>query len=271
MSFNSPTRNVWKATKLATATTRLAFLVAITPYAEAQLPATVRPEFEVASVRANKSGPPVVYRDPFVVAPGGRFTATNVTLADLIIFSYHVPQIQIQGGPRWFTSDRFDVIAKADANDGELRPRDVLRRVQSLLEDRFKLILHRTMRVMNVLALTVGSDQPRIQESGETEGEPNVRGGERGQMYFHKQPVVGLTSTMANILNAPVVDRTGLSGRFDFTLDPVKYASPTPGVYENYGDLLLTAVREQLGFKVERQKASLEILVIDHVERPTEN
>jgi uncharacterized protein (TIGR03435 family) len=127
------------------------------------------------------------------------------------------------------------------------------------------------MRVMNVLALTVGSDQPRIQESGETEREPNVRGGERGQMYFHKQPVVGLTSTMANILNAPVVDRTGLSGRFDFTLDPVKYASPTPGGYENYGDLLLTAVREQLGFKVERQKASLEILVIDHVERPTEN
>src|SRR5271168_1866116 len=97
MSFSSPTPNVWNATKLATATTRLVFLVAITPCAEAQLPANVRPEFEVASVKPSKSGPPVVYRDPFVVSPGGRFTATNVTLADLITFSYHIPQIQVQG------------------------------------------------------------------------------------------------------------------------------------------------------------------------------
>jgi uncharacterized protein (TIGR03435 family) len=85
-------------------------------------------------------------------------------------------------------------------------------------------------------------------------------------------PLTGLVNTLANILHTPVVDGTGITGAFDFTLDPLQLSDPAqPVTPDGWPDLVLAAVREQLGFKLEKQKAALEITVIDHAEQPTDN
>jgi uncharacterized protein (TIGR03435 family) len=85
-------------------------------------------------------------------------------------------------------------------------------------------------------------------------------------------PIVGLVNTLANILHTPVVDGTKMTGVFDFTLDPMKFAGRTQqGSLDSYPDWVLAAVQEQLGFKLETKQAPLEITVIDHAEQPTDN
>lgn len=241
----------------------------ITIAAQTQAPA--RRKFEVASIRQTNSGPPAVYKDPFVFSQGGRFTATNVTLTDVIVMSYKTRRIQMRGGPAWIDSDRFDIIAKADETDGEVKPEQWAPMVQALLEDRFKLMLHRETQERTVLALVVGKTAPKLLPAKEAEKKALVPGA-GGQMNFQNMPIVGLVNTLANILHTPVVDGTGIRGSFDFTLDPMQYADTsqplTPGTWP---DLVLTAVRDELGFKLEKQKASLEITIIDHAEKPTGN
>src|SRR5215831_10502467 len=83
---------------------------------------TQRRQFEVASIKVNRSGPPRVQRNPLVYAPGGRFTATNVTLVDVIVRVYPTRRIQMEGGPDWIDSDRFDIVAKADPAEGPVKP-----------------------------------------------------------------------------------------------------------------------------------------------------
>ena len=93
-------------------------------------------------------------------------------------------------------------------------------------------------------------------------------------MIFTRMPIVGLVNTMANILHTPVVDRTGLTGFYDFTLDPNRFASAAAdpsAPKDNFGDLFVSAVREQLGLTLEKQRDKLTITVIDHAERPREN
>jgi len=92
-------------------------------------------------------------------------------------------------------------------------------------------------------------------------------------MNFRSMPVVGLVNTLANILHEPVVDGTGITGLFDFTLDPIQFASTgsTGGGADSYSELALRAVQEQLGFRLEKRKAPLEITIIDRAEKPTDN
>jgi uncharacterized protein (TIGR03435 family) len=238
----------------------------------AQVPA--RPEFEVASIKPNRSGVSIARINPLAFTPGGRFTATNVTLVDLIVRFYPTRRIQMQGGPGWIDSDRFDVIAKAAESRRELKYEDFIPLVQALLEDRFKLALHREPKVVQVLALLIGKDPPKLQNSKEGE-ETAVRPGDRGVMSFQRMSIAGLVNTLSNVLHMPVIDQTGLKGSFNFTLDPGMGDAPndadSPIRADSFGDLMIKAVQEQLGFKLEKQKAPLEITVIDHAEKPTEN
>jgi uncharacterized protein (TIGR03435 family) len=88
-------------------------------------------------------------------------------------------------------------------------------------------------------------------------------------------PIVGFVNTMANILRTPVVDRSGLTGRYSFELDPTQVAladnSTGAARSESWGDLLVEAMRQQIGLRLEKQKTTLEITVIDRAEKPTEN
>ena len=237
----------------------------------AQTPA--RREFEVASIRSNNSGRPKIFIEPFVYSPGGRFTATNVTLVDVIVRVYPTRRIQMQGGTAWIDSDRFDIVAKADMDQGEVKREQWALMVQALLEDRFKLAVHKETKETQVYALVAGKNPPKLQPSKEGEQTMSTQGA-RGQINFQRMGVVGLVNTLSNILHTPVVDQTGITGFFDFTLDPMQFMtppSPDNPVRPDFSELVLTAVQEQLGFKLEKKKAPLEFTIIDHAEKPTEN
>jgi uncharacterized protein (TIGR03435 family) len=194
-----------------------------------------------------------------------------VTLVDVITQVYSTRRIQMQGGPDWIDSERFDIVAKADPADGEVQRAQVLPMVQALLEDRFKLVLHRETKDMPVLAL-VGKLPPAFQES--KEGEPASVPGDLGKFTFRHWPIAGLVNLTSNVLRTPVVDGTGIEGYYDFSLDPMQFASmgaDSPGPASSYAGLFETASREQLGFRLEKRKAPLDITVIDHASRPTEN
>ena len=237
----------------------------------AQTRTPARRQFEVASIRKNNSGPPRVFVDPFAFLPGGRFIATNITLTDIIVMAYQTRRIQMRGGPDWIDSERFNVAAKADEAESEFKREQLVAMVQALLEDRFKLVLHRETEERTVYALVVGKTPPRIQPAKEGEQKVMMRGN-RGEMQFQGMPLGGLVNTLANILHTPVVDGTGMTGSYDFTLDPLQMSVRTqPVTPDLWPDLVLGAVQEQLGFKLEKRKAPLEITVIDRVERPTDN
>jgi uncharacterized protein (TIGR03435 family) len=247
-------------------------------FAALPLPAQDRPkprrQFEEVSIKPNNSGSPRVYKEPFAFSPGGRLTATNVTLMDVIVRVYPTRRIQMQGGPYWIDSDRFDIVAETDPAAGPLGPGQWQTMVQALVEDRFKLRYHRETQEKQVYALVIATDAPQLEPSKDGEV-TSLTPGEHGQMIFRKMSIAGLVNTMANILHMPVVDRTGINGFFDFTLDPNRFAAQegdeTPFRREELGERVIAAVREQLGLRLEKQKAPLEITIIDHAERPAEN
>jgi uncharacterized protein (TIGR03435 family) len=262
---------------LKTTCAALAALLVVGVVARAEPQTTAqKPQFEVASVKPNKSGqPPTTQGSPLEFLLGGRFTATNVTLVDVIVRVYPTRRIQMQGGPNWIDSDRFDIVAKADEGQGKVTPGQMVPMVQSLLEDRFQLRFHVEKREMQVYALTLGKDRPKVQEAKDG-GITGVTRGERGQLIFQKMTIVGLVNTMANMMRTPVVDGTGMKGFYDFILDPVQFLTPAatngrrPDNHD-IADAVVAAAQEQLGFKLERRKELLDITVIDHAEQPSEN
>lgn len=210
----------------------------------------------------------------YAYSPGGGFSAVNATLVDMIVRVYPTRRIQMRGGPEWIDSERFDVFAKADPAEGEIEPGQLAEMVQTMLEDRFQLRFHTEMREMQVLALVSGKTPAKLDPSRDGE-ETGLTPGEHGQMIFRRMPIQGLVNTMSNILQTPVIDRTGLAGYYDFTLDPSQFSAADsadgPTRKDDFGQLFTAAVEKQLGFRLEKQKAPLEITVIDRAEKPAEN
>jgi uncharacterized protein (TIGR03435 family) len=215
--------------------------------------------FAVASIKPNQSGNPRL--ENYAYTPVGRFTATNATLVDMIVSAYGIRRIQMSGGPDWIDSERFDVIAKSEAGEANAEM------VRSLLEDRFKLKLHTESRDMAVLALVVGRAPVKV-EAPKPDQPTAFLHPKLGQIVFQNMPIDGLVNYMSNMLHTPVVDRTGLKGSFDFAVDTTLVSVGGP---ESFGDLLVAAVREQLGFRMEKQKAALTITIVDRAERPSQN
>lgn len=257
---------------------RLTAFAAIAIAAAGIAPAQTRPAFDVASIKPNKSGPRPNFDTPYVFSPSGRFTATDVTLTELIVLAYETRRIQMQGGPGWLDVDRFDVAAKADDAAGPIKGPQFLAMLQTMLEDRFQLVLHRETRELSVYALVAGKNGHKLQKAKDGE-QPLFARGKLGQMTFRKMPVAALVNTVSNILHTPVVDGTGLEGFFDYTLepappDPSQMRAPgagSPVTAYNFGDAVIAAMQEQLGLGLEKQRAPLEITIIDHAQQPTEN
>jgi uncharacterized protein (TIGR03435 family) len=262
--------------------------------------------FEVASVKPNTSGD---LRVMFGMRPGGRFTATNVPLRELIRMAYGLQNFQIQGGPDWLGSERFDVVAKAEGDLPPMAPggppNPLLLMVQSLLQERFKLTVHRETKEMPIYALVIArSDKrlgPQLRPSetdcaalmaargaaGGPPPPPPIKPGERPQcgMFMGMAriaaggvPTLQLAMSLSQRVGRIVVDRTGLAGMYDFEVDftpdqlpqgpPPPGAPPLPPIDPN-GPSLFTALQEQLGLKLDSDRGPVEVLIIDSVERPT--
>jgi uncharacterized protein (TIGR03435 family) len=270
--------------------------------AQSQNPAAGRPSFEVASVKQNKSAD---RRVQIGLQPGGRFTATNVPLRMLIRNAYQLQDAQIISGPGWIDTERFDVVAKAEGNPAPAQPGGppgpMQLMLQSLLEERFKLRMHRETQELPIFALTMArSDRrlgPQLRQAAvdcqaliaaaRARGEmptpspaterPNcgMRIGP-GQLSGGGFPLSQLAVTLSGLVQRIVIDRTGLSGTYDLDLswtpdvlpqNPAG-APPLPPIDPN-GPSLYTALQEQLGLKLESQRGPVEVMVIDSVQPPT--
>jgi uncharacterized protein (TIGR03435 family) len=267
----------------------LAAILAAASTIHAQTPA---PHLEVATVRP--SDPAKEHLGMYWRQPDG-FKCEGTTLRGLISNAYVVTGSSVKGlivgGPAWMASQAFDVQVKVDPPTvarwsklsqeavGEER-RSVLR---ELLAERFQLKLHREPREMPALVLSVvrgGSKlQPPVEETNLPADVPKSRINfyGRGHMQGHFATLGNLSRSLAGepeIAGRPVVDKTGLTGQYDFTLhwasfDPGPAAAPTdPG---EQGPSLFTALEEQLGLKLKSEKEQIAVIVVDSVEKPSEN
>jgi uncharacterized protein (TIGR03435 family) len=270
--------------------------------AAAQAPAQ-KPKFEVASVK-----PSSVPRGFLQIGrTGGRFTAKNAPLSPLIQNAYRVRPFQLIGGPSWITSDFWDIEAKAEEGSvpPEVGPPDpnvpdaMSLRLQALLEDRFKLQVHRETRELPVFELTLVKTGVRAKLSDDqgpvrppepgTAVPPGVARGSismmfgGGELHAAAIPFANFASTLSLIVGRTIIDKTGLKGLYDFDLkwrpDVGQVLAPegplSVGVQLPPVDLsapsLTTGLQEQLGLNLESSKGPVEVLVIDSVSRPTEN
>jgi uncharacterized protein (TIGR03435 family) len=211
----------------------------------------------------------------------GRMVATNVTVRDLLIFAYGVRDIE--SAPGWVHHERFDIVGNAPFE--AFGPPRGSTMMQSLLTERFKLVAHRGSKEFPIYALVLarpdGSLGPRMTRShtdcsvkpGEsspcglsrTDGRLAGRGVTMVQLAKLLPMHVG--SHSRQIFDRQVIDRTGLSGRFDFTLE----WTPDASSLESNPPTVLAAIQEQLGLKLDSQLAPEPVLVIDTIERPAEN
>ena len=254
------------------------------------------PAFEVASIKRNTSG------DGFIsigMHPGGRLTMTNTHARQLIIRAYQVQPFQILGGPSWLTSDRFDITAKAA--DPDATPQQMNLMLQALLAERFKLKVHTETRDSDVYKLVKARPDGKLGESlkpaavncGAMRGRPGGPGGPMpncrmtiapGRLEVLGQPMASLASTLGTQMGRPVLDETGLTGAYDFTLTFMPDSGgrglppgmPPPGAPElppidPNAPALTTALIEQLGLKLESGKGPVEMIVIDSIAHPTED
>lgn len=260
------------------------------------------PVFEVATIKLNKSNDPGQSIRRTVTG----LTATNMPLRQLIVFAYQIAPFQLVGGPPWVTSDHFDMVAKleggrpTEAGPGQ-GPDAMMLAMRPLLADRFKLKTHRETREMDIFALTMakagGSPGPQLKPSttdcaavaaarrGGPPGPPSLPPagapfcgimGFPGRIRFGGLPVSQLVQMLGAQTGRMVVDRTGLTGNWDFelTFAAEQRGQPPPGVNIPAPDpdapSLFTALQEQLGLKLESTKGPVDVTVIDSVEHPTE-
>lgn len=215
------------------------------------------PEFEVASI---KPSPPGARGATFYNPTRERFAITSVTAKALIAYAYDVRDFQVSGGPGWVTSDEFDIVAKPQ---GDFSGAAILAMAKALLADRFSLRLHSESKEMPVYALVVAKGGLRLTPSvGQG---PEVRGG-RGRLTARNVTMGMLAAQLSGrVLGRSVLDQTGVSGQFDINLEW------TPDENPDGGPSIFAALQEQLGLRLETRRAPVDVLVIDHVEKPTAN
>jgi len=254
-------------------------------------------KFEVASIKPAAPGTRGT-RSRFT--PGGNFTASNISLKELIAAMWRIPEFQISGGPAWLGSARYDISAKP-----ENAPKDdeILPMAQSLLADRFQLRVHRETKELPILALVVARNDGKLgvglARSTETDcaaPDPSKAPArpEAGKPFapscgrINRSPrLVRATSislsvlaqSLSEILGRTVVDQTGLTGNFNVTMEwtpddaqlsllPLDASRLS---VESAGPSIFAAIQEQLGLKLESRKGPVEVLVVDRAEKPSEN
>jgi uncharacterized protein (TIGR03435 family) len=252
-----------------------ALVIALPSLANAQ-PVAEDEKFDVASIRPSRSdtNPPAIR-----FMPGGGLVATNVTLTLLIQIAYDIRPDQLSAGPPWADSAQFDINAKGPIENLLLAPETDRKRITSmrlraLLDERFKLIVQRRSKDRSGYALVVAKNGPKFTPSVSSE-----RGRLRQTGIARVTGEGAKMETLAKLLSVrlgeDVVDKTGLTDHYDFTLSWIpepETGSPalsTP-VYTP-GPSIFAALEEQLGLRLEPQKIAAEFLTIEHAEKPTDN
>jgi uncharacterized protein (TIGR03435 family) len=223
--------------------------------------------FEAASVKPNVHGEVNGEGHPrsTIQASTASLTARNASLSECIQWAYNVSPWQV-AGPSWMDAERLDIDAKAAGPVSKEQLRGML---QTLLAERFRLKFHRESKELPGYALVAAKGGPKMRESA-TEGEPVMKPN-RTMMVAERMTMARFSEILAGPLHSPVADMTGLTGRYDFSIDIARYVTPASTPEEMIASLSL-CLQEELGLKVEARKLPLEVLAIDHAEKtPVEN
>jgi uncharacterized protein (TIGR03435 family) len=253
------------------------------------------PAFEVASI---KPSAPDETMSATAMPPGGRIEISNLTLKALIEDAWHIQPYQISGGPSWLDSAHYDISAKAaSAQPGDvLKREDVLRMLQTLLEDRFHLVLRREVRQLPIYELVrarkdgkLGQKLVESKAGGCVQFDPvnpftvdtmklcgNFALGPDG-LTLVSAPISTLTPLLSRLLGRTVIDKTGLTKNYDIEIEwmpdeslamqlPPDAPRPPPG-----GPSIFQVFRDQLGLELKGNKGPVEIFVIESAEKPAEN
>jgi uncharacterized protein (TIGR03435 family) len=275
------------ALAFAGAVVLVVILSSITLVAASQEP---QPAFEVASIKSNKTG----VRDRLTKLGGATVTFRNQTLKNIVLNAYEIREFQLLKGPNWIDSDRFDIDAKV-AGDPSIDKRRLM--LQTLLRDRFKLALHREVKDLPIFQMTVAKGGLKLQPlkegsclafdpnnptpaPGKTRMDYCDYGGiGRGMFEASNTTMPGLATFLSMLLDRTVVDKTAITGTFRVHLTfvpdqdtPSQFPGPpsAPGNVAD-GPNIFNAIQEQLGLTLVPAKGPVEVLVIDHVEKPSEN
>jgi uncharacterized protein (TIGR03435 family) len=213
----------------------------------------------------------------------GGISIINMTVKDTLMWAYQIRGFQLSGGPGWIDSEQYDIEAKPERKTD---PQQQLVMLQTLLHDRFKLELHRETKILPVYELTVAKGGIKLKEGNCINLEPgqkletgqkmsetcgyNMLG--RGRFDATGISMGDLAKALAPALGQHVIDKTGVTGRFPVHLTFIPELTAGPGDLGNPDrPSIFTAVQEQLGLKLDSAKGPVDVLAIDHVERPTEN
>jgi len=253
-------------------------------------------KFEVATIKPNKSAIP-----PAAMTTDDAIDMRNIPLGILLGIAFGMSGDRISGGPEWI-NDRYDVSAKMNPDVADalkkLNPLDRRaarqRMLQALLTDRFKIVFHRDTKELPVFLLVVAKGGPKLQEGKPADASPEGAGGtgtlqfgQGGLMTFKAMPLSSLILILSQQVGRTVLDKTGLTGRYDFTWQFGLNANPgggrggpaggapggaNPGASpDSEPTSIFTVLQEELGLKLDSGKGPVEIIVIDHIERPSEN
>jgi len=263
---------------LLRATPETAWEIPEAPKPPTPMAADADPSFEVATIKPNPSGGSSLQG---LVLRGRSMVVRNGSLNDLVTFAYSLQVKQVVNGTGWMDSDRYDIEANPD-QPGTPNTEQMRIMVRKLLADRFKLTFHHEKRDLAAYVLTVGKTGQKLTPT-------QVKGVDSG--FFYAQGIGGLTLHLVNgtmkdfadflqmiVLDKPVVNRTGIPGRFDnnvtFTPDDSQFNGHPPKVKASdvtEAPNLFDAIQQQLGLKLTAEKTAVDVIVIDHVEKPSPN
>jgi uncharacterized protein (TIGR03435 family) len=240
------------------------------------MPADADPGFEVATIKPSR---PDAQGKGFTVR-GRQVMTINTTFTDLVTFAYGVHARQVANAPEWAGQDHYDVTGVPDV-EGLPNEKQLRGMVQKLLTERFNLTFHREQQELPVYALLVGRDGPKLTRSaGDPNGLPSLMFRGLGVLPGANASMADLAGVMQSaVLDRPVVDQTGVAGRYDFTLTWTPDESQFRGMGVRVppppdnatAPNLFTAIQEQLGLRLDSTRAPAEVLVIDRVQKPTED
>jgi uncharacterized protein (TIGR03435 family) len=235
------------------------------------------PSFEVATIKP--SDPDKCCARTFA-RNGRHFATANTNLQYLMQYAFDLQARQIAGGPPWFNDDRFNVVGEI-AGEGTPNARQWKEALQTLLVERFKIKMHHEMREMPVYALVIAKDGPKLTKGDGDPAHPQSMG--FSGAYGQTMEGGGANATLADLagelqrltLDRPVLDRTGLTGTFNihliFTRENPDAMGLSPDLPDDAAPSIFVAIQQQLGLKLEPTKGPVDVLVVDHAEKPSED
>jgi uncharacterized protein (TIGR03435 family) len=266
---------------LTKATPETAWAIPEPPPPPVRMDPKANPAFEVATIKPSNPNTP----GKLFTVRGVNVMTINTTLSDIMTMAYNLHAKQIENAPEWAGADKYDVTGKPDV-PGLPSTEQMKSMLQKMMTDRFKLKFHKEKKELSAYVITVAKGGPKLTPS---QADPNSLPGlffnGPGRFNVRNATLAEVAQVLQGaVMDRPVVDQTGLTGKYDFTLNwtPDEFqfsglrgpgAPPLPPPPPGQAEMpdLYTAIQQQLGLKLESTKAPVEVLVIDHVEKPSEN